>query len=137
MTKIDDAALKQGEEMAKDLPSPPRFVRPADVLAADATLLTPFHLAKGKGTLKTIHVVPGAAVTFTNATLTVTRYRAGSGVTVRSVTSGSWPIMVATSLGALSNTAIQDGDILGLTLAKTGGGILLPPLLVLVTIQAG
>lgn len=138
MGTAEDAALKKGQEMAKNLPSPAVYLRPADLLVADVTALSPIYVSQGKGTIKSVKIVPGASVSSSNATLTLYRYRNGSGSTVKATTASGWTsAMEPISLSSLSNTALQEGDVLGVAVTKSGGGVLLPALLVLVAIEAG
>jgi len=144
VTALDDAQ-KKGQTMAKNLenglPSPAMFLRPGDtVLPApvplQATAVTPFFRVMDNGTLSKIEVVAGANVTLSSTSITFTRYRSGTGVVVKTVSSGTWTLGVATDLGSLSNTALEKDDILAISVTKSGAGLLLPPLTFFATISA-
>jgi hypothetical protein len=134
---MSEDPLKKGAEMAKNLPAPALFQRPADVLALDATFFAPFYRSNGKGTIKSVQLVAGVTVALANTVLTLTRYRNGTGAVVASKSSGSLTAAIPVTLSGLTNPALQEGDLLSLSVTKSGAGLILPALAMIVTIEAG
>lgn len=107
----------------------------ADAAASTATAETVVFVAGGPLTLTNLGVVPSAALTAdaaNNATITITRRNAdGTGnVTVATlvtdVAGGSWTAFVRKNFGTMANTTMTAGQMLTLTIAKGGTGVVVP-----------
>jgi hypothetical protein len=108
----------------------------ADAAAATATAETTFYRAPSARTIIAAYFVPDAAVTASDAdyaTATIKR-RDGAGGAAATVCSaattttgtGNCTAFVPKSLGTITNAALAAGNVLTLTIAKTGNGVQLP-----------
>lgn len=112
------------------------FQRPAaDAAASTATAETPFFAAAAALTIKSIDILPGAALTADatdNATITIRRRNADgtSAASVAALTTnvagGSWTQWVSKSMGTISNGTLSAGQILTLQITKAGSGVAIP-----------
>jgi hypothetical protein len=108
----------------------------ADAAAATATAETAFYRAPSARTIVGVYFVADAAVTASDAdyaTATVKRRdgAGGAAATVASIAtttagSGNITAFVPKSLGTITNAALAAGNVLTLTIAKTGNGVQLP-----------
>lgn len=128
--KLAFASLQSGDRVAV-------YLKVADDAGAStATAESLFYRAPKKSTVLAVHYGPSAALTAdnaNNATLTL-RKRDGAGGAALSVAAattnvagtGSWSAFQGVSLGTVSNTALEAGNVLTFEISKAGTGVVVP-----------